>query len=518
MKRLLAIVLTIVVMLSLVACGKPEKGKQASKYGFKKYSVDPNNESDRKLVEEYENLGTERTQTIYDELTGDVTEVNKWYYDNAGEVLMKEVRWRKGNPTTSLEYDEKGRCIVVMSKIEHADIMNAETGALALTLPSEYLYNCPHILDMTLYRLAPLYYITLDDMITEIRTEYTYRGDMEEIQSIRTTTNTGETVAELVYGEGDIVLKGRFVGEIYLYEETYDPDTRTGRWMVKRHGESYDYFGGEKKYDQQGRCIYAYKEDDNMEEWFTVFEFVYEPDGYWENVSKGRHTDTAELRERNKYDSEGRFVCYELYYTPDSGETILTYRSTREFLDDGRIACAREEYWDRSGNSRYEDNETTTYEYTDSDDGAVCRVYQERYDKRFQESEERKTVMEVSGIIGQVSRIESTSFNSVGEVTAYSEYYRLNLPDRYVRTEESMVEYSGKNVVSGETNEEITSEFDKQGHLRKVEEYDIESGRRYGYDGPVYRCDEYNAGGMLCRSYKKEGDEETLFIWEHWEK
>ena len=82
MKRILLVVLCVAMLLAmLTACGKQDGDEDEPKeesvlpegaYWYKKYVAKDNDESKKVLVEEYVNLGTERSKKLYDE-NGEVT-------------------------------------------------------------------------------------------------------------------------------------------------------------------------------------------------------------------------------------------------------------------------------------------------------------------------------------------------------------------------------------------------------------------------------------------------------------
>ena len=113
--RIVAIILTVILTVTLAACGKKntttDPAKELPKFGFREYTVDYIT-GDRALTVKYENLGTERTLTKYDE-EGEISSIEKWYYDNTGEHLCNEQQFYQSDigPDRTLQQAVSGRCL-----------------------------------------------------------------------------------------------------------------------------------------------------------------------------------------------------------------------------------------------------------------------------------------------------------------------------------------------------------------------------------------------------------------------
>ncbi|MBP5230696.1 MAG: hypothetical protein ILO68_03115, partial [Clostridia bacterium] len=249
-RKMIAAALVIVLAVVSTACGKGETDKEkytGKKRGFRVYVTEKVNgvvTSERQLRREYENLGTERTETQYDS-EGNVRGLTKEYYDSSGEHLLKKVVWEDGYPTESYEYDLDGRIVREAVKFEHPEDFKSEA---ALSFPLIYFQLSQK--EFLWITGLPSY---ADTGVTELKTEYTYFDKSDRLKKVTTVSGDGTVLASFEMGEEDIVLSGFVSGvDNRGYEETYDPDTNTGRCVWITYGM--DDRNGVKTYDESGRC------------------------------------------------------------------------------------------------------------------------------------------------------------------------------------------------------------------------------------------------------------------------
>lgn len=356
MKRFLLVVLGFAMLLAmLTACGKQDGDEDEDEpkeesvlpegaYWYKKYVAKDNDESKKVLVEEYVNLGTERSKKLYDE-NGEVIELYKWYYDSTGTRLLKEVVWAEGKPTQSREYDERDRLVLEKIKLEGKAKPGEMTG---LVIPITYAelvagfegYGAQRILTES---------AEAEEGVIELKTEYTYFGDTAEIKSMQTTTDRGEVIGSYEHGEGDIILSCKLTGRVELtgdtdgesgepiteilpwnYEETYDPETGTGTWK-ENFGTEYT-FHGKRDYDDQNRCnhyITYYDYYDFPLAYDTIVEFG--DDGFWVTFSRYSYDQFDFTYAIQKFDLTRRIVRDERYSI--SAETERPFMETIDLYE-----------------------------------------------------------------------------------------------------------------------------------------------------------------------------------------
>ena len=318
-RKLIVIIVSAALVLAMTACGKggddrKEENKRFEPFGWQKYrkvtDVISGKVGERRLVGEYENLGTESTLITYED--GKTTGITKWYYDETGEKLLKKVVWSEGNATEASEWDTNGRLISYLRKIE--DDNPSED---FLSIPMEY--DTYESRDYLVEKIGGN--VCTDSDVKELRTEYTYRGDTDEIATIKTVTDRGEVVAYLERGEGDIVLSESWVGSLQLrYDEVYDAVTRTG------HGVELDGEGGvsaniDKTYDEYGRCT-------------EVTRSVYGIGSSYSGVTTKREEKTSIV-----YSEDGSAQAYTFIYGYDDyySKRILGHETHYSYYPDQKL-------------------------------------------------------------------------------------------------------------------------------------------------------------------------------------
>lgn len=508
-KRTIILIVAVAAML-LTACGKkPEEKEKPKPYGFKEYSVDPKDSSRRTLTKEYENRVTERTWKNYDE-SGEVTWLKREYYDETGEHLLKEVTWGKERPTVSREYDFQGRCTVEMSKYEDGvyPVPNFDESKV-ISFPQEY-WNYSEKDGLKL----PFSLTEVNRSVLEVRTEFSYRGDTDEIERICTKNGDGKVIGLLERGEGDIVLQELLECDLLIYEETYDPQTRTAKWQVMESGELYRF--GLKEFDAEGRCI-RYT-NSGTESWsdYSEYRFLYDETGYWQERYSGETESKKALDTRLHYNNAGERTVYE-WYRSENRSMHVWYRWTTEYDEKERLLLSLSEEWDDDGDLI--SSERSEYEYEDSESESVERDYLTSWyasapnepSSRNLQYEKRTVTSEDPGL-GTIKHVVTTWFVS-GDRTQSTEIYAVCLPDPYDHEKENWVTYfCENNDTNWEAGEKtVTSELGENGRLLRVEDLS-------GSDATVYS--EYNEQGLIIhrRQVSTMSDAELITEWEYWEE
>ena len=514
MRKILSLILVAVLALSVLAsCGKEpdrEEEPKLKQYGFKKYVREGGENAERTLREEYENLGTERTQKIYD-FKGNVIELNKWYYDKTGEHLLKEVSWKEDEPTHSKEYDELGRCILEMVKYEEGTDAAVKDG---LYFPDTYLTAFDR------YELFYWYRPKLEENdpdsaeeenpirpkkgTRELRTEYTYKGDTGKYASICTTTGDGEEVGKLVFGDGDIVKEGLLIGEKIEYRETFDADLYVGNW-----NETYvdQTFFGKREYDANGHCKFRtwYYEPMGTTGWKETFITVV--DGVeWEVTYQYSEEDkVGQLRQRDRYDDSGRLLCSEIYEGDIFSGIELNDRYTYEYYPNGNVAKTTMELDIANGDL----HQTVEAEYAEEQANQVV--------SQVIRMDNGNTVYTYNNYEfkqdGVTDKLKQTIWNYQGFLGYNIEFDAACLRDSYDEMKEYWVDYAFRQIFADRTEDLYTYEFDEAGHLRKVE-YSITDA-----DGVVKMMKEFDEKGRICKEVEApDFGIETVSTWEYWEK
>ncbi|MBP5354315.1 MAG: hypothetical protein J6Y67_04150 [Lachnospiraceae bacterium] len=525
-----AVTVLLAAMLVLASCGKEPDREDTpdgmKKYGFKKYTVsNSSGKPGQVLAEEYENLGTERTQKIYDD-NGNVTMLNKWYYDDTGEHLLKEVKWDRNRPTESKEYDMLGRCTLLQEKYEEgAGTVSVQD---RLVLPFEY-FKLKQLGGFELLILpvsespadaanptgeqVPIFAVSQD--ISELRTEYVYRGDTSEYTSICTTTGTGEIVGSLKFGESNEVLYGRIETARYLYTANYDEQTRRTEWSVSRvsGGNETKLTYGDYEYDAEGTCIRRTVHNREFLDG-TWYEFVLEPDsdGTWYSIYQCESEQVKKFVNRSGYTLNAKtgITAYisEQYSYGETGEPYLLIRDTTEYYASGNLARTVNEYrlsengeWEVIERELFDSEEykTKSYKSTGGDSGTGVMI-----------------VTKKPGVAVPVREYRFSTELKEGEKR---EYIALSacLCDIYDYSKENWVEYSGIEIYEGKEYEECIAEFDEEGHLRKRsfrQTYYTEDDSEEAY---AY-TEEYDERGRIIRMTETPSAGGSITTWEYWEK
>ena len=514
LKRCIAVLLIMALAVASAACGKSgnekepgQEQEQKKKSGFRRYTVERNMNgtvlSEKILTEEYEDLITEQTDRIYE--NGEVTELIRWYYDDSGEILLKKVSWH-ADPyylTMSAEYDAKGRIIRFSQKREHEIAEGAEKEKMYF--PEEYY---PFIFDSGSFAIN---YTDFD--AKEVKTEYTYKEGSDEIASIRTVTDTGETIALLERGDGEIILKQEYSLDSIRYKEAYDPATRKGTW--EQHVKNYlDEDGqwnwllnttGEIEYDEAGRPVkrteYAHNLiDGDMSSPSRVTRYSYTDDTKQVNTVSYMNDGTKAYCYNEWYDSKGHLIQTE---TENFQGMHYQATSTITYHENGTVATQSAKFYDS------ENGEYLSYgeEKLDTDGVSLWSI---QYNSEGQPEQEFVTeYIQMQGIDGKVRKTSCYNYND-GEKELATEnlYVCVKTPEG----EDDWINYSYKNYGGVEKGKDAyKAEFDAEGHLIKVSLAD-------GVDSYDYLL-EYDAQGRPTHIMKHDADKPGIqeHFYEYWE-
>ena len=537
MRKFIVAGMLVAAMLFLTGCEKEKQEKKLPEYGFREYSVDPEDESKRRLVEEFENLGTETTRKTYGE-DGNVIELTKEYFDSTGEHLLKEVRWTSNHLTKSVEYDMLGRCIRIQEKQE--DGYDPMTGG-GLVLPEDYRYA-----DKVLYESDFLYFywgmydFTVDPSIRELRTEIAYKGDTKQIASIQTVTETGETVGFMEFGDEDTILSAMLNVDEQQFEETYDAQSRTGAWKFtsdQTGGSQKEYFG-EKDYDASGRCIRYTAQ--SISEGYWEKSFQYEADGYWETFRHGDNREDSTILHRYYYDYRfeeyaERVSFYEWYQEDESGGTYLIMTCEIDRDDSGREIAQTYRYYDQSGRQTH--TVSDEYEYFENGNESKTLFYKIRTDGEESgttTAEQRELTQEIISIVSEQPGLGKTTqtirkyYNTDGVVSVTNDIKEVSLPYMYDRTTTMDETFDSKSYYhdSEIPREIVTPVFDEEGRLRETREYSYSyevGGKTGSPEVAEIQYKKFNEQGLCCEEWEVDlssGLEEVTehTVWEHWER
>ena len=507
-KKLIAIVIAAALVLALTACGKGGKNKKNEPFGYRKYTIttDSGIEEGRELAEEYENHGTESTLISDDE--GKAYDIRKWFYDETGEKLLKEVAWSKGSPTVAKEWDANGRLISYSQKKEEDNDTDFN-----LEIPTEY--NAYDDREYLVKNIGGKYFTRKS--VKELQTEITYRGDTDEIATIRTVTDQGDVVASLERGEGDIILSETWEGSYQAsYGEAYDEATRTGYGSEQNEdGMICGYI--EKTYDENGKLtrVLEYSCTDGWKTLEYDTSIVYSEDGssqvyriqYYTYLLRSDSEELAKWYETHySYDADQRLteeivfrypIWEEENYTEkrfDSSKTYTYYengqlKKEEQYEFDEETSQVYPSYtveYDKEGNELSEEYYTpdgyyssvSTYEYTD--DPAVCGKVLHTVTKRYGGQEEPK----------EVTELWKCSYSVVREYDSLVTYRR---------------EYTGEGVDDVST----TPVYDKDGYLSEIK------WAMAGYEETT----ELDRKGRIVHNIFKDPDDNwsSEVIYEYWE-
>lgn len=537
MRKFMMAGMLVVAMLFLTGCEKEKQEKKLPEYGFREYSVDPEDESKRRLVEEFENLGTETTRKTYGE-DGNVIELTKEYFDSTGEHLLKEVRWTSNHLTKSVEYDMLGRCIRIQEKQEDGYDPMTEGG---LALPEDYRYA-----DKVLYEndflsfYWALYDFTVDPSIRELRTEIAYKGDTKQIASIQTVTETGETVGFMEFGDEDTILSAMLNVDEQQFEETYDAQSRTGAWKFtsdQTGGSQKEYFG-EKDYDASGRCIRYTAQ--SISEGYWEKSFQYEADGYWETFRHGDNREDSTILHRYYYDYRFEEYAesvsfYEWYQEDESGGTYLIMTCEIDRDDSGREIAQTYRYYDQSGRQTH--TVSDEYEYFENGNESKTLCYKIRTDGEESgttTAEQRELTQEIISIVSEQPGLGKTTqtitkyYSTDGVVSVTNDIKEVSLPYMYDRTTIVDETFDSKSYYhdSEIPREIVTPVFDEEGRLRETREYSYSyevGGKTGSPEVAEIQYKKFNEQGLCCEEWEVDlssGLEEVTehTVWEHWER
>ena len=499
-RKMTAVALAIVMIIVTTACGKGGTDRKVplKKQGFRIYKTENKQgivAQERKLIKELEDTGTERTFKEYDD-DGNVTELVKWYRDDSGEHLLKQVIWNINSPTYSYEFDANGRTIREYKKIEKPE----EELLKHLSLPTG-------IFQHTAKKFLYVYFSDrVGSDVTELRTEYTYFGDSERLKTIKTVTNDGTVVASFEMGEEDIVISGFIRNDDESYEETYDPDTNKGTWKHLAYGEVFE--SGTKTYDSSGRCVYYSAYSDTRQYLMEETSAVYDDEGAQSVTRKFDYDKDAGYllshETRRMYDGDG----YETYVIDQSYDEDgrVTYGEAyhRTYHKNGKKATVKYESWDDESQEmvlKYEESYDEDGELTDSytygffgNDGKLSY-------------ETHIVLIDAPDVAGKVKHKTVSYYpDKVGDLdynTLIVEEYNVCMTDEYGR--DDWYQYLEVRTTDGDRKEYKKGTFDSDGHLIEVTD---------DYGDTV----EFDQQGRIFREKYEDWDDTTVTLeYEYWE-
>ena len=496
--RIVAIILTVVLTVTLAACGKnngtdtTDTVKELPKFGFREYQCDFIT-GDRVLSAKYENLGTERTLTGYDEEWG-VKYIEKWYYDDTGEHLLKHVSWSIYDATRAQEYDMKGRIIRRSEKLE--DPAGRPDHWEAIYFPEEYeSYSKKENKNVGLANYMYGGYVGVKPDVREIVTEYTYFGETDTIKGIKSVSDSGDVIGLLERGDGDIILRALIDGEYVHYEETYDAAAKTGEfdYILSEGEEVYTAIHGTRQYNASGYYTQITTQNDIGADEGKTIEVSYEYDadgGYKESQVTRPYPGVEPEYYTAWYDSDGKCL---------RGEATTEYKRYSSkfeysYYENGNPSKYLSEYYDPTGGSSnkvekeyYEDGELRSNKF---------------YDNGKLMEENTYTYMEMPGVAGQVLCRKEFKEEYSGE-THNTAYYSIRMPDGYEPSKTKEVVFSTSYLDEyGETWYSQRGEFDSEGRLIRIEETygsDVTKAKEYG----LLKVTEFDERGRMVKDYTR---------------
>lgn len=526
----MAVLLSVLLAACLTACGKgtkeseknPEKAEKERRQpsGFRCYVLEggDSNRKEKWLMEEYEDLVTEATSKRYDEL-GNVCDLTRWYYDDSGEILLKQVNWQSDeySVTKSTEYDLSGRKIRYSEKQEHESEEEQEKPQI----PEEFQKYLMNELDY--------YYFDVGNGVKELITEYTYAGDSDKLVSMKSVTDAGDVIAVVELGDGDIILSKRFQQDTWRLEETYNPDTRTGTWNHYTWSITYDddYFEngwdwvvdmyGTREYDESGRILRSatYKPEEYIDDYDIKVRMRLSEETVYSYESHGMVSTTREFdrsgicssEETDTHDPEGRVLQSVRRGFDEGGILAYERESTYTYHENGEKASefVRERY-------SYESDWNISADYEYDENGAITAW--RTYDEGQLTSEITVTKSELPGVSGEVKCRRWISYDEESEDKISERYeVRMKLPD--VGDSLTYSPYGDEwfvfRIVVTDWNDKTTEDdldasFDSEGRLRKVYIYD--SGTKFA---------EFDEQGRLVHSFDSAWSSEWEYFYEYWE-
>ena len=494
LRKTIAVALVIVLTVLSAGCGKDKKEKQ---YTGKKWAVsvylteeeDGVVTEERRLLKEYEYLGTESTLKEYN-TAGEVVNLTKCYYDATGEHLLKEVTWGEGKPTGSCEYDTAGRIIRESVKLEHPEDVGMEG---FIDYPSIYS------------KLSKKEYLHITGLpespgidVAELITEYVYFGDSDRLKSVRSVTGKGVVVASFEMGDEDIVISGFVEKGDGGYEETYDPDTNTGLCTWRRGEE--EVGRGTKNYDAFGRCV-SYIYQNFTERTLSDTYVVYDDEGFRETTYYRTEDGDLNGKEEITYNKDGREIRSEHLDFDDEGKKSFEEVFRREYHANGECAAVFCERWDdekhalvKFSDEYYDENGELTDYYNYSFFGEPDRV---NYEKHIVYTEDP----DVNGKV----RCETTHYyvnHAIGlayDSVIIEGYYVGLQSDEF---EDDWYRYREIDTRDGERTETLLANIDPEGHVLEIREGD-------------YKTSEFDLSGRLCKETRIWFDEGWYTIYEY---
>lgn len=529
MKRTItAVFLSIALIVALTACknnttknkteNTTESVSNLPKYGFREYTREYVS-GERYLSAEYENLGTERALTEYKGKDGEVGTVEKWYYDDTGEHLLKHVLWRDAFTTEAQEYDMSGRLIRKSVKKQ-----GARADQQGLYFPSEYsTYSKRENKEVGLAYYMNSSFAIAKSEVQEIVTEFTYFDESDTIKGIKTVTDSGAVIGSLERGEGDIILSASIDGKFIQYEEKYDPATGCSEFNYERleNNKVFMTAHGTRKYNLAGNYLHILVQNEEGPDAGLTVEAFYEYDvegGYRVSLESRPQRGSRGKVSTDWYDAEGKRLRGETItdgsikkyeYTYYENGNVLRHVSTADYGSGSEDSVSPEG----------EEFERVEQEYFE--DGRLLSERSYRYGELT--SETFYTFVEMQGVAGQVL-YRRVLYDSGEEAEQYSVF----MPDKYdpAKTEEVVFRAISWDE-EGNLVYHIEGQFDSEGRLIRKEETpygtDVSKAEETGSLG-VTEFDE--KGRMTRKSVRywpntKYNSGDTAFElgkeWEYWE-
>ena len=455
-RKIIAVVLMLVLTVASTSC-KHDKKNTKEKNGYRVYRIvtdESGKSGERELIEEYEDLISERTEKEYED--GELVRLVKWYYDSTGEHLLKKVEWQDRYPTVSDEYDERGRLVCHSEKKEDNNPTEEQIRLPADCIDYEDREYLKEYFDGRWRR-----------SFEELKTEYTYRGDTEEIATIKSVTESGETIYSLERGDGDIILSTMWLGdEKAHYEGKYDSGERkTVLSYFNTEGLPSGYT--EMDYDDSGRCTRIVRYSGEMD--LTSETHVeFHSDGSSVAIfTCYDYPDEFSGETRYSYDEDGRLLLVEQYerrYVPGSTYeeddyyvSVLRKTETYSYYKSGKRKEEIRQY-------RYADSEELQTDYVNQYDEDGNQVFSCSYFKGESPYQELKIeFLEVPGVRDKVRHYMFAQYHQDESEPWYSlDYYELRMIYGH---EEEWSPYRATAMDEGESDWGYDSEFDSDGYL-----------------------------------------------------
>ena len=490
-RRITAVLLMMVLAVLMTACDRkpkePEKKEPRKPSGYRVYKTEKNKNGDvlvdRLPVEEFEDLVTEKSLILYERVVDDKSPefIQKWYYDDDGEVLLKEVSWGSSSydMTISAEYDHMGRLMRYSEKREYEaseDDYFRKPG-----LPKEYalILGTPGE-ENWLNNTIPNWQVEKNER--EIQTEYTYQGDSGRIISLESVSESGAVIAYAERGDGDIILSATMDFGTSRYVEKYDEKERKSVWsfyddtlIVGTNTDLFLHYDGEKEFDEKGRCVRFVKyehEDEAVQHIAEEVLFSYDTAGRSATVNYYDYYGTPYMECICQYDSEDRTVKEEKYDL-ESGQLLET--RTLSYHSNGLLAVDNREAWNED-KGKFVPNFYLEYD----EDGNLMQ--EKDYYGGEIHYEYKTEYLEEQGITGTVKRTTRTNYKD-GEPNWWDVDYSVKV----IRGSEEWMTYRSVYGLSDEEIEDYKSKFDGEGRLIEVEKYNTLYQYEYDEQGRIIR-------------------------------